>query len=180
MFNKLGSKIIIIGNSGSGKTTLSYQLGELLKLPVIHLDKEYWKKDWEKTPKEEWRKKVNAFVSGLEWILDGNFNSTLEIRINKADTVIFLDYNRFVCLFGVIKRIFRYLGKTRPDMAEGCLEKFDFAFIKWVLWDFPSKSRKNIIKCLANYPHNEQIIIKNRTKLKKLLVASNNQIKEKA
>ena len=171
MSYKLGRRIIIIGNSGSGKTTLSYQLGELLNLPVIHLDKEYWKKGWVKTPKEEWQEKVNAFISGSEWILDGNFGSTLEIRINKADTVIFLDYNMFLCLFGVIKRIIKHLGKTRPDMAEGCPEKFDFAFVKWILWGFPTKSRKNIIRCLTNYQDNEQIIIKNRTKLKKFLTA---------
>ena len=172
MPSKLGKRIIIIGNSGSGKTTLSYQLGELLKLPVIHLDKEYWKEGWVTTPKDEWREKVNAFVSGTEWILDGNFGSTLEIRISRADTVIFLDYNRFLCLFGVIRRIFRHLGKTRPDMADGCPEKFDFVFVKWVLWGFPAKSRKNILKCLANYQENEQIIIKNRAKLKKFLTTA--------
>ena len=163
----MGKRIIIIGNSGSGKTTVSYQLGELLKLLVTHLDKEYWKEGWVRTPEDEWKEKVNILISGSEWILEGNFGSTLELRLSRADTVIFLDYNRFVCLLGVIKRILRYLGKTRPDMAEGCPEKFDFAFIKWVLWGFPTKSRKNIIKCLANYQNNEQIIIKNRAKLKK-------------
>jgi len=169
MSYKLGNRIIIIGNSGSGKTTLSYKLGELLKLPVIHLDKEYWKKGWVKTPKEEWDEKVRKIISEPEWILDGNFNSTLEIRINRADTVVFLDYNRFLCLLDVIKRIIKHLGKTRPDMAEGCPEKFDFTFIKWVLWGFPVKSRRNILKCLAKYNENEQIIIKSRAELKKFL-----------
>ena len=172
MFQKLGRKIIIIGNSGSGKTTLSHQLGEMLNIPVIHLDKEYWKEGWVTTPRDEWKEKVETLVSGSEWILDGNFGSTLELRLSRADTVIFLDFNRFVCLFSVIKRILRYLGKTRPDMAEGCPERFDLAFIKWILWTFPAKSRKEIKRCLANHQDNEQIIIKSSVALKKFMATA--------
>ena len=170
---KLGKRIIIIGNSGSGKTTVSYQLGESLKLPVTHLDKEYWKEGWVRTPEEEWAEKINALISEPEWILEGNFSSTLEIRLSRADTVIFLDYNRFVCLSGVIKRWLAHLGKTRPDMAEGCPEKIDFAFLfaflKWVLWGFPAKSRKKIVKCLAKYKYTEQIVVKSRAELRHFL-----------
>ena len=171
MSYKLGRKIIIIGNSGSGKTTLSYQLGELLNLPVIHLDKENWKEGWVATPNEEWEVRVNHLISGSEWIIDGNYAGTLELRLKRADTVIFLDYNRFVCLSGAVKRCLRYYGKTRPDMAEGCPEKIVISFLKWILWKFPTKSRRKIIKCLGDYQNGELIIIRNRKELRQFLSA---------
>lgn len=166
---KLGKRIIIIGNSGSGKTTISCQLGELLKLPVVHLDKEYWKEGWVRPPKEEWNEKIKTLVSNSEWIMDGIFSDSLEIRLIRADTVIFLDYNRFVCLYGALKRWLTYFGKSRPDVAESCIEKIDFVLLKWVLWTFPNKSRKNIIYHLSIYNDKNLIIIKNRKALKQFL-----------
>jgi adenylate kinase family enzyme len=168
---RLGNRIIIIGNSGSGKTTLSYSLGELLNLPIVHLDKEYWKEGWIGTPKEEWKKKVKSLVSDSEWIMDGNFGSSLEIRLHRADTIIFLDYNRFICLLSVLKRWRTYLGKTRPDMTEGCPEKIDFDFLRWILWTFPKKLRMNITKNISLHKNKVIIVINNRKKLKHFLAA---------
>ena len=107
-------------------------------------------------------------VSKSEWILDGNFGGSLEIRLNNADTIIFLDFNRFVCIYGVIKRWLTNFGKTRPDMPEGCPEKIDFEFLKWI-WQFPSKSRPNIIEKISKYRNVALITIRSRKKLKQFI-----------
>ena len=161
---KLGKRIIIIGNSGGGKTTVSRKFGELLGLPVTHLDYLYWNAGWVRTPTDIWEEKVRVMIAEPEWILEGNFNGTLALRLTRADTVIFLDYNRIVCLGGALKRWYKNRGRTRPDMPEGCLEKIDFAFFKWILWDFPRRSRKNILKCLAGFD-GVKVIAKNRREL---------------
>jgi len=159
---------MIIGSGGSGKSTLARRLGEILALPVIHLDKEFWQPGWIATPKEEWYEKQKNLISKPEWIADGNFGGSLEIRLEKADTVIFLDFNRFVCMRSVIKRWLTNIGKTRPDMTDGCPEKIDFEFLKWV-WQFPLKSRPDIVEKVAKYENPELIVIKNRKKLKQFI-----------
>jgi len=162
---KLGKKIMIVGLSGSGKTTLARKLGGTLGLPVIHLDKEFWNAGWIETPRDEWRAKQQEMIKQPEWIMDGNFGGSMEIRLAEADTVIFLDYNRFVCLYGVIKRWAVNYGKTRPDMTEGCPEKIDFAFLKWI-WQYPTKWRARDMEKIAE--HKGLIIVKNRKQLNKL------------
>jgi len=164
----IGKRIIIIGNSGGGKSTVSRKFGDMLGLPVTHLDYEYWNAGWVKTPTDKWEEKVRTMIAEPEWILEGNFAGTLELRLGRADTVIFLDYNRFFCLRGAVKRWFANRGKTRPDMAEGCPEKIDYQFIKWILWDFPRRSRKKIVQCLAEFG-GTKIILKNRSELERLL-----------
>ena len=165
---KLGKKLLIIGSGGSGKSTLARHLGEILALPVIHLDQAFWHVGWIKTPKEEWHRTVRHFVMKPEWIIEGNYSGTLETRLNQADTVIFLDFNRLICIGRVIRRWLAYLGKTRPDMPEGCVEKIDFSFLKW-LWQFPSNVRPNIIEKSLAYNNLEWIIVKNPRMLKQFV-----------
>lgn len=84
-------RVAIIGCAGSGKTTLSKKLGTLLGIPVAHLDSLYWKPGWVGTDKPVWEAQVRELSEEDSWILDGNFGSTLDIRIRKADTVVYLD-----------------------------------------------------------------------------------------
>ena len=158
---KFGNRIMIIGSSGAGKTTLAIQLNNLLNIPVIHLDKEYWKPGWIESQQEEWNEKLNKMVNNGRWIIDGNYGGTyeLDIRFSKADTVIFLDFNRYICMYRIIKRWIQNYGKTRIDMAEGCKEKIDLSFIKWV-WEFPKKSRSKIVEKLDEYKEINKIILK--------------------
>ena len=167
MAAKLGRRILIVGSGGAGKSTLARLLGERLSLPVTHLDKEFWNHGWVETPKDEWRKKQQELLSKPEWILDGNFGSSLELRLERADTVIFLDFNRFVCLCSIFKRRLANAGKTRPDMAEGCPEKIDFAALRWI-WQFRSKSRPVILEKVSKCKV-ELIAIKSRKKLKEFV-----------
>ena len=116
---KRPKKIIVIGSCGSGKTTFSLQLGYITGIPVIHLDKEYWQPGWVEPIQDEWIKKLNELMSKDKWILDGNFKSSLELRLQQADTVIFLDFKRHLCLYRVGKRFLKNFNKSRPDMPEG-------------------------------------------------------------
>ena len=159
---------MIVGSSGSGKSTLARQLGEILHLPVIHIDKELWNPGWVKTPGNEWHKKHYKLVSSSEWVIDGNNDSTIKIRFEKADTVIFLDLNRFVCLCGALKRRLTYIGKTRPDVPEGCPETFSFELIKYI-WQYPVKWRPIIMDRSSKYEHIILIHIKNRKMLKRFI-----------
>lgn len=98
------NRIIIVGNNGSGKSYLSEELSVITGLPLVHLDVEFWRPNWEKPSKEEWIKKQTELISKEEWIIDGNHTGTMELRFEAADIIIFLDINRFVCLAGVFKR----------------------------------------------------------------------------
>lgn len=141
-------RVAIIGSGGAGKSTLARTLGEITGLPVIHLDREFWRPGWTETPKPEWKTKVVKLVKGDEWIMDGNFGGTMDIRLAAADTVIFLNFPRVLCTYRAIKRAVAFRNKTRPDMGPGCNEKFDLEFLRWV-WRFPGKAVPRIEKRLA-------------------------------
>lgn len=161
-------RIVIIGCSGSGKSTLACQLGEKLNLPVVHLDRLFWKSGWQESTAEEFDAKLTVELEKSQWIMDGNFNRTIPARLAKCDTVIYLDYNRFVCLWGVICRVFKSYGKTRPDMGDGCPERFDWEFLKWI-WNFNRRNREKNYRYLYETPHAEIYAFKNRRQLKKFL-----------
>lgn len=140
---------MVIGNCGAGKSTLSRKLGNILPLPLIHLDKEYWRPNWEEMPKAEWNIKVQALADRESWIMDGNYGGSLDIRLARADTVVFLDYPRLTCVYRVLKRIALNYGTTRADVAKGCPERFSWQFIAYV-YTFRDKKRPNIIRKLEN------------------------------
>lgn len=141
-------RVAIIGSGGAGKSTLARKLGEITGLAVIHLDREYWRPGWTETPKPEWKARVEELVTGEEWIIDGNFGGTMEIRLAAADTVVLLDFPRMLCMYRAIKRAVTYRNRTRPDMGPGCTEKLDLAFLRWI-WQFPGKTLATIEGRLA-------------------------------
>ena len=149
-------KIAIVGAGGSGKSTLARELGLILGLPVIHLDALNWKPGWVETPKPEWRNTIEKLVRGDAWIIDGNYGGTMDIRLSAADTIIFLDFPRAICLWRVLKRVSTGLGRTRPDMAPGCPEKFSWDFIKWV-WDYPKHTRLTVIERIERYSASKRV-----------------------
>src|SRR5262245_53158006 len=118
------NRILIIGSGGSGKSTLAKDLGEATGIEVIHLDKLHWKPGWVGPDKAEWHETVRCALEKESWIMDGNFGGTMEMRMAVADTVIFLDLPRMVCIRRALKRFIRYRGTNRPDMTKGCNEKF--------------------------------------------------------
>lgn len=151
-------RIAIIGSCGAGKSTLARTLGEKLNLPVIHLDAYYWQPEWQETDKDEWPKIQQELIKDNHWIIDGNYSNTMNTRLAAADTIIWLDFNRYLCLWRVIKRFLQYPGKVRPDMAAGCPERLNWEFLQYV-WNFPHLRRPQITDRLAKYQADKQIIV---------------------
>ena len=109
-------RIVIIGCPGSGKSTLARELGEKLDLPVVHLDQIYWSPgNWQHLEKDEFDALLMQELQKPRWILDGNFNRTLELRLERCDTVIFLDFNRIFYLYG---RLFIVLRCNAPNFLD--------------------------------------------------------------
>jgi adenylate kinase family enzyme len=159
--NNIGRRIMVIGSPGSGKSTFSRKLSEITRIPLIHLDKEFWNDGWVETPKEQWLEIQKKLIEGDEWIIDGNYGGTMDIRLEKADTVICFELSRLVCLFSYFKRVITNLNRVRPDMPEGCDEKFDFEFMKYI-WEFPKKSGKRNKDRIEGNKNKKIIIFKNR------------------
>ena len=120
-------RILIIGNSGGGKSTMAAKMAEILDLPLIHLDTHFWQPGWVEPPEKGWQEIVKSLIAREAWIIDGNYSSTLSIRAERADTIIFLDMPRYVNMTGIFRRVIKYYGKRRPDLPDGCPEKFDWA-----------------------------------------------------
>ncbi len=154
-------RILILGSSGSGKSTLARRLGATLELPVIHLDRHYWKPDWVPTPKAEWFEAILQITERPNWIIDGNYRSTLDIRLQAADTVVFLDLPPWLCVWRATKRRIQYANKPRPDMAKGCQEKlFDPQFPNFIrhILSYPDRARPDIKQRLGHVATDKRIV----------------------
>ena len=154
-------RVVIIGCGGAGKSTLARSLGEKTGLPVVHLDKLFWKPGWVESTREEIDGIIQWEIRKDRWIIDGNYNRTLTMRMERCDTVIYLDFSRFACLWGVMKRILTTHGTVRPDMGAGCPERFDLEFLKWV-WNFNKTKRKQYYELLNSLEDKNVIILRSR------------------
>ncbi|WP_152391876.1 DNA topology modulation protein [Paenibacillus guangzhouensis] len=152
------NRILIIGSPGSGKSTFSQVVGDILSLPVIHLDRYYWKPNWVSTPKEEWEQFLMDIAGQDQWIIDGNYNGTLDLRLRYADTVIFLDMPRLLCIYRILKRRIQYHGKTRPDLNEACPERLDGSFFRWV-WNYNKHTRQQVLQRLEQLDPNKRVFV---------------------
>lgn len=152
------NKVLVIGSGGAGKSTFAARLGEALGLPVIHLDRFYWRAGWIETPKGEWRERVGELIRRDAWVMDGNYSGTLDIRLEACDAVVFLDVPRAVCLWRVLKRAVTYRKGGRPDMAEGCVEKIDLEFLRWI-WDYPNRTRPGVMKMLGERARDKRVFV---------------------
>ncbi len=150
-------RIAIIGSSGAGKSTLARQLGTLLALPVIHLDTLFWQPGWIETPRDRWNAIQEQLISQETWIIDGNYRSSLNIRLAAADTIIFLDFPMLLCLYRALKRRFQYAGRSRPDMNEGCPERIDWGHLKWI-WNYPRDGRVSAIEKIQKFSSGRETI----------------------
>ena len=150
-------RILVIGSGGSGKSTLATKLGQLLNLEVLHLDKFHWRAGWVEPSKEEWLQTVTDLINRESWIIDGNYGGTLELRMQRCDTIIFLDLSRFLCVWRIVKRNLRYRRGGRPDMTEGCPEKLDLEFVSWV-WNYSRRSRPKVVEMLRRHAGSKRVI----------------------
>jgi len=143
-------RVLVIGSSGSGKTTLATRLAEKFSLPLVFLDVHYWRPGWKPPDAAAWRQRVGMLVDNPEWVMDGNFSETFDLRMPRADTLVWLDFPRAICLRRVLMRTILYYGRRRPDLPEGCPEQFDAKLLRW-LWDFPVNSRPAIVAGLDRF-----------------------------
>lgn len=141
------NRVLVIGPGGSGKSTMSVSLGGSTGLPVIHLDAVFWRPGWDRIPPDEWQAVTTDILARERWILDGNYGSTMARRVEAADTIIFLDMPRLLCLWRVILRRLRYRGRARPSLPEGCEEQLSFQFVWWLL-GYPQTRRPGVLSLL--------------------------------
>ena len=162
-------RVMIIGCGGAGKSTLARKLGEKTGLPVVHLDLIWWERgNWNHLEKPEFDQRLLAEMEKPRWILDGNFNRTIEARLAVCDTVIYLDYPRLVCLKNWLGRVIQNWGHARADMAEGCSEWFDPEMAKWI-WKFNKQNRSRYYALLEKTENKNIVILKRRRQAEKFL-----------
>ena len=163
-------KIAIIGFSGSGKSTLARKIGQAKGLPVLHFDSVHFLPGWQIRPAEEKLKITEDFMnSNSEWVIDGSYKKLcFDRRMDEADHIIILCFNRFASLWRVVKRYFKFKGTSRPDIGEDCKEKLDWEFVKWVLWKGRQKSAYQLFDELCKKYPQKAIMVKNQRQLDKV------------
>jgi adenylate kinase family enzyme len=153
-------RIMIIGICGAGKSTLARCLHAKIGLELIHLDQHHWQPNWVEPTKEAWSNTVTDLVKKDAWIMDGNFGRTMDIRLERADTIIYLNYPTGLCLWRVLKRVRKYNGTTRPDMPQGCPEHLDIGFL-WYVLTFKHRNRRRDLNKLEKWRAEKQVFILN-------------------
>ena len=160
-------KIAVLGYSGSGKSTLARLLAEKHQIDVLHFDSVQFLPGWVIRSQEEKTRITEEFLNTHDaWVIDGNYGKlSFDRRMAEADEIIFLLFNRFSCLYRAYSRYRKFAGLTRPDMAEGCREKFDWEFATWILWKGRTKKTKQLFGRAMTRYHDKVVIIKNQKQL---------------
>lgn len=160
-------RVLIIGSNGAGKTTFSYSLAKQIGLPLIHIDKLYWRGSWNVTPREEFEALVLMEAKKPRWIIEGNNISSLKQRLEYADAVFWFEFSPIICFKNVLARELKYRGKVSPDMPDQCVSRLSTGFLRDV-WNFNRKNHWKIEEALAEA--NVRLIhVSNRHQVKQCL-----------
>ncbi|MDN3363024.1 topology modulation protein [Priestia megaterium] len=136
-------RVLVMGVSpGVGKSTFAKKLGKKLDLEVHHLDSLYWQPGWTERDNDSFRELQEHIVKKDSWIIDGNYSNSYDLRVKRADTIIYLELPLIVCVYRVIKRRIVYARKTREDMTKGCPEKVDWSFFTFILTTYRERQKK--------------------------------------
>ena len=140
-------RVLVMGSSGSGKSTFARRLSELTGIPFVSLDALYWKPGWVASDNAEFEGRVTEVAHQPRWVMDGNYTryGAGELRRQTSDTVIWFDLPRRSCVLGITKRIAGSYGQVRPEMAEGCPERLDFEFFRYV-WTYRQRQRPKLLE----------------------------------
>ncbi len=149
--------VIVIGCPGSGKSTFSKALHDATALPLYHLDMMKWNADGTNVPKSVFMERLHQALSKGSWIIDGNYASTMELRMQFCDTVFFLDYPTEICIAGIKSR----KGKERSDIPCATLEDEDHEFVEFIK-NYNSVSRPAVMELLRKYSDKHVIVFKGR------------------
>lgn len=166
-------RILVLGCGGAGKSTFAKELSTKLGIEIIHLDCHFWLPGWKMVEKEEWEKLTDQFIAKDEWIMDGNYSSTMDKRIERADTVIYFDFPNWRCLYNAFMRMFkvRFFKKKRSDLTEGCNERFDMEFYRWI-WNYNKNNRRSNLEKLDMIRDEKQVFIVKSYKDKRKILSS--------
>ena len=160
-------KIAIIGHSGSGKSTLARTLAERYEIPVLHFDTIQFLPGWQIRTDEEKTAMTKSFLDGnAQWVIDGNYSRFFyQRRMEEADVIVVMLFNRWRCLWRVTKRYLKYKNKTRPDMAQGCNEKLDREFVRWILRDGRAQTARDRYAGVISQYSDKVVVVKNQRQL---------------
>ena len=162
------NRVVIIGSPGAGKTTLARDLGRILHINVVHLDRVFWEPGWKKKPRDTRIDILQEIVRIKDqWIIEGTYLGSSRPRLEAADTIIFLDTVALVCLCRIFKRHFSQVEVHRA-LPEGCHDKLNLIRILKVLI-FPIRGRRTLIKKLNNYKSKEIIWLRSTNEFKAFL-----------
>ncbi len=167
------SRVAIIGSAGSGKTTFSRQLAEMFCRDVTHLDRILWGENWTELTHEQRLEILAPIVDLPQWIIDGTWANTLECRYKRATLVIFLNYKPLFCAMRAFRRSLKYKGVQRDDLAEGCIERINFGFYRYIL-NFRKNTLPRIKNMQQTYPNVPVISLKTTKQTKAFLTALQN------
>jgi adenylate kinase family enzyme len=151
----VGRRVVVTGLAGAGKSTFSRALSAKTGLPVIHLDIHFWKPGWVESSGDEWREKQRVLLTSDEWIADGNYHATLDLRLARADTAVFLDTSWWVCVRRALVRGIR----RRPagfQLPNGCDESAwrrlcDEWSLVWRIWRVRQSERERELSILSRH-----------------------------
>lgn len=181
-------KIAVIGYSASGKSTLAARLGEMTGCPVLFLDKVQFLPGWQERDRAEARGMVEDFLNENRergWVIDGNYtNFHQERRMAEADLIFFMDFPRRICLPQALYRNWKYKGRARESIAEGCDEKMDLEFLLWILRDGRSRERRQQFRDLMERHPRKVVVLKRRRDVRHCLelldrIAAENQNRDR-
>lgn len=148
------NRIMIIGQPGSGKSTLARHLGSKLNLPVVHIDLIHWQSGWIERNGHEKDRLCSDVHARCQWIFEGGHSNTWPERLDRADTLIWLDFPLWIRSYRIVKRRFEYHGTNRPDLPDGCPENINWEFVSFV-WHTRHRARARMANLYDNVPANK-------------------------
>ena len=173
-------KITIIGYSGSGKSTLAENLARSYSIPKLHMDTLQFQPGWIDSDRDWMEEEMKQFLSNnRDWVIDGNYAwCQYERRLEESDWIIFMNFSRWNCLYRAWKRARHFRGQVRDSMATGCIEKLDWEFIRWVLWDGRQARQVTRYQTVGQTYSDKFIALKNQKELDRFLNKVKNDLLE--
>ncbi|MGY2806467.1 DNA topology modulation protein [Bradyrhizobium sp. USDA 4506] len=152
-------RVLVMGSSGSGKSTFARRLSAMTGIPAVSIDALFWKPGWVESGRDEFERRMTEAAQEPRWIMDGNYmrHGAGQLRRELSDTIIWFDLPRSTCMLGIFRRIAGSYGQVRPEMAEGCPEKIDLEFFRYV-WTYRRQQRPKLIEYFAGLRLDQSLV----------------------
>jgi adenylate kinase family enzyme len=171
-------RIAILGCGGSGKTHLARELARQLDLPLTHLDAIYYDADWNELPREEFTAAQQELVARPRWVIEGNYASTLPVRLTAADTVIVLDLPARTCLRGVLSRRLKHRGGQHQEI--GVYDRITWSFVRYIL-GYRRTMLPRVHQLIGDHAHSADVIVlRRRSQARRFLRSQAQRVNERA